>query len=212
MSKAKPERSMIHLPTFDLRKTEIRLIGDSPLICHAWSQKAKQQMLDKQMKRAKAAKAAKDPQQDVIDSCYCHPEGGYGFPSIAFKSAAVDACSYVDGVTKVEARGAFHVNFDISKVSGDLTEIRSDLLKIEGEMTPREDLVKIALGTADIRHRGEFRHWAVNVPIRFNAGVLSYEQIVHLFNVAGFAVGVGEWRPQRDGSNGLFHVAGPGDL
>jgi hypothetical protein len=29
---------------------------------------------------------------------------------------------------------------------------------------------------------------------------------VNLFNVAGFAVGVGEWRPERDGSNGMFHV------
>jgi len=27
-----------------------------------------------------------------------------------------------------------------------------------------------------------------------------------LFNVAGFAIGVGDWRPQKDGSNGMFRV------
>jgi hypothetical protein len=30
---------------------------------------------------------------------------------------------------------------------------------------------------------------------------------VNLFNTAGFAIGVGEWRPQRDGSYGMFHIA-----
>jgi hypothetical protein len=32
------------------------------------------------------------------------------------------------------------------------------------------------------------------------------EQIVNLFNIGGFACGVGEWRPGKDGSNGMFHV------
>ena len=39
-----------------------------------------------------------------------------------------------------------------------------------------------------------------------NVNVLSVEQIINLFNVAGFGIGVGEWRPEKDGSYGLFHV------
>ena len=171
----------------------VRLIGDAPLICHAWSHKAKEEMLHKQMKKAKQAKAAKDPEQDFRDSLYEHPEGGYGFPAVAFKAAAVDACSHVDGITKVEARGAFHIN--------------GDLVKINGTPTMREDMVRIGMGTADIRYRGQFDPWSVDIELRYNAGVLSAEQIIHLFNVAGFGIGVGEWRPQRDGSFGLFHVA-----
>jgi hypothetical protein len=71
----------------------------------------------------------------------------------------------------------------------------------------REDMVRIGMGTADIRYRGEFDPWSVNVPIIYNAGVLSAEQIMHLFRIAGFAIGVGEWRPQKDGSYGMFRVA-----
>lgn len=187
----------INLPRLDIRRIDIRVVGDSPLISHAWSDKAKKQMLDKQMKKAKTAKEAKDPERDFLESLYHLPDGKYGFPAVAFKSAAVDACSHVDGITKVEARGAFH--------------IIGDMVEVFGTPTPREDMVRIAMGTADIRYRGEFREWAAVLSVRYNANVLSAEQIVNLFNTAGFALGVGEWRPQRDGSFGMFHVATEGE-
>lgn len=187
-----PARETITLPALNLQTIRLRLVGDSPLICHAWSEKAKREMLDKQMKKAKQAKEAKDPRADFEQSLYPHPDGGFGFPAVAFKNAAVDACSSIAGVTKVEARGAFH--------------IIGDLVKIEGTPSPREDMVRIGMGTADIRYRGEFKQWSADIALRYNASVLSAEQIANLFNTAGFAVGVGEWRPQRDGSFGMFHV------
>jgi hypothetical protein len=186
------EAGVVVLPKFDLRNMRITLVGVSPLICHAWSSKAKREMLEKHMKKPKQAKSAKDPQKDYEESLYPYPGGGYGFPTIAFKAAAVDACSHVDGITKVEARGAFHID--------------GELLKINGTPQPREDMVRISMGTADIRYRGEFNPWSVDIPIRYNAGVLSLEQIMHLFEIAGFSIGVGDWRPQRDGSYGMFHV------
>jgi hypothetical protein len=190
---AKPKApETITLPRLSLQVFTMRLVGDSPLICHAWSAKAKKQMLDAQMKKARQAKEAKDPEQDVRDSLYPHPAGGYGFPAVAFKNAAVDACSSIAGISKVEARGAFH--------------IVGDLVQIEGKPSPREDMVRVGMGTADIRYRGEFREWSTSITVRHNTNVLSVEQIANLFNTAGFAVGVGEWRPQRDGSFGMFHV------
>jgi len=80
------------------------------------------------------------------------------------------------------------------------------MVRIEGEPSMREDMVRVGMGTADIRYRGEFKKWAVELLIRHNARVLSAEQVANLFNTAGFAIGVGEWRPQRDGSFGMFHV------
>lgn len=186
------QETAIILPKLDVHMIELRIVGDSPLICHRWSEKAKKQMLDKQMKRAKQAKEAKDPQRDYEESLYKLPDGGYGFPAVAFKSAAVGACRFVDGVKMTEARGAFH--------------IVGDMVKIDGEPCMREDMVKIAMGTSDIRYRGEFKKWRSTLMIRYNAAALSAEQIVNLFNVAGFGVGVGEWRPEKDGSFGMFHV------
>lgn len=185
----------IDLPALNIQAFELTLVGDSPLICHAWSHKAKQQMLEKQMKKAATAKAAKDPEQDYLDSLYPHPEGGYGFPAVAFKSAAVSACRALDKtITMVQARGAFH--------------IIGELVKIDGEPRPREDMVRVGMGTADIRFRGEFPEWKTTFLVRYNASVLQAEQIINLFNHAGFHVGVGENRPEKSGNGfGMFHVA-----
>ena len=189
---------VITLPALNIKTAIIELVGDSPLICHAWSQKAKTEMLDKQMKKAKQAKAAKDPVKDYEDSLYHLPDGsGYGFPAVALKSSAVDACSHVANMTKVEARGAFHIN--------------GEMVPIFGEPNMREDMVKIGMGTADLRYRGEFKTWSTRFTLRYNANVIELEQILNLFNTAGFAIGVGEWRPQRDGSYGMFHVASEGE-
>lgn len=191
MENKKIVEKQITIPKMEIKPLRIRIVGDSPLIMHAWGHKAKQQMLDKQMKVAKTAKEAKDPEQDYHDSMYLL-NGKPAFPAVAFKSAAVDACSHVEGITKVEARGAFH--------------IVGDMVPIKGEPRKREDMVRIGMGTADIRFRAEFPKWECELLIRYNSSVLSDAQIVNLFNTGGFAIGVGEWRPQRDGSFGMFHV------
>ena len=189
---AKKTEEAIVLPKLNIRTISIRIVGDSPLICHAWSAKAKKQIADKQQKKAKQAKEAKDPEREFQESLYPFPGGGYGFPVVAFKAAAVDACSHIEGVTKVVARGAFHID--------------GELARIDGSPAMREDMVRVGIGAADIRYRGEFAEWATDLHIRYNANVLSAEQIANLFNTAGFAVGVGEWRPAKDGSYGMFHV------
>jgi hypothetical protein len=192
MARAKTE--VVTLPTPDLRMATIRIIGTSALISHKWSEKAKKEMLDKQMKKATKKKEAKNPERDYQESLYHLPDGGHGFPAIAFKSAAVTACSQIDGMTKVLARGAFHV--------------LGELVPIEGEPQMREDMVRIGMGVADIRYRGEFTEWACDVPIQYNASVISLEQLINLFQYAGFAVGIGEWRPEKNGNYGMFRIAG----
>jgi hypothetical protein len=187
----------IELPALKIETLSLMLIGDSPLIVHAWSEKAKRQMLEKQMKKATKAKEAKDPEADY-EACFYRTEtGAYGFPAIGVKSAMVSACRFVD-MKMTEARGAFHID--------------CEMLSVIGDPRPREDMVRLNLATADIRYRPEFPDWRIPVTIKFNASVISPEQIANLLNTAGFAIGIGEWRPERNGSYGRFHVGGEADL
>ena len=211
----KKETTAFELPPLNVGMMEVTIIGDTPLITHAWSQKAKREMLDKQMKKAKAGKAAKDPEKDFRESLYAMPEGGFGFPSVAFKAAAVTAVTSVAGITKVAARQAFHIGGEGFDVEGAFpgTRMRMNLVRIEGdEPRMREDMVRVGMGTADLRYRGEFWPWYATVLVRYNASVLSEAQIINLMNTAGFGVGIGEWRTERDGENGQYHVAAEGEL
>jgi hypothetical protein len=204
------EELMITMPSIELQTFTVTLIGDSPLITHAWSEKAKRMMLDKQMKKATTGRDAKDPFIDFCDSLYWlseRPEkptmedvekATFGFPTIAFKAAAVDA-GFQQGVLekKTTARGAFH--------------IIGEFAEIVGTPTMREDMVRIGQGTADIRYRGEFKTWRTTLHIKYNPKAISIEQVVNILNYGGFGCGVGEWRPQKDGSYGMFHVALDGE-
>jgi len=195
---SKVPKQVVRVPAIDVRTMTIRLTGDTPLLCNKFSTKAKTQISDKQQKKAKQARAAKNPEECFRDSLYPMPgkKGKYGFPASGFKKSAVDSCSFVEGIFKSVAKGAFHVVGNLIEIEGPKPEMQEDIVRIG----------PVGRKVADIRYRGVFKDWSVRLLIRYNANVISPEQIVNLFNVAGFSVGVGEWRPQRDGSNGTFHV------
>lgn len=177
---------------------QLTLQGTSPLIVHKFSQRAQDAMLAKQMKTAikTPGKEAKDPQRDYEESLYVLKDGRYGFPISGFKNAAVDACSFMDGMKKTVMRGAFH-----------LIDEHEGLAVIDAVPHIRKDNVRVGMGTADIRYRGEFPvGWTTTLTIKYNKNAVSISQIVQLFNAAGFGIGVGDWRPQKDGSYGMFEV------
>lgn len=208
---------LVEIRPIDIRKVSIRIVGDTPLIMHAWSEKAKREMLEKQMKVTKIkARDAKNPVEDFIRSMYWLTEmpedmteagfekaiasgARFGFPVTAFKQAAISA-AYRMGWTKdkMSMRGAFFIDGDANQ-----------MLEIKGDAPiPREDMVKVGMGTADIRYRGEFRNWYADMVISYNAnGQYTIEQIINVINAGGYVCGVGEWRPERDGQYGMFHVA-----
>lgn len=209
---AAKNEQVITIPAMDIKTATIKIVGDSPLIMHKWSEKAKKEILDKQMKKAKTkGHDAKDPFADFINSMYWlegEPEektpesfqkaiesgARFGFPATAVKAAAVSA-AYRAGITKncVSMNGAFH--------------IMGEYIEIHGVPTMREDMVKVGMGTADIRYRGEFTEWWSSFTVRYNAAVLSLEQLVNMISMGGFACGIGEWRIEKGGTYGSFSVA-----
>jgi hypothetical protein len=201
-----PVGQAVKLAPLNIGVMEITVVGDSPLIVHKFSEKAKEQMLDKQMKKASPGKEAKDPWRDFVESMYwldgmpAKPTekdveaGRFGFPAVAFKAAAVTACTSIGDMTKVAARQAFHVESEFVEI-------------ISAAPSMREDVCRVGMGTADLRYRGEFMPWSAKLTVKFNANLMSAEQIINLFETAGFAVGIGEWRPERDGQFGRFHVS-----
>lgn len=192
----------IELPVIEVNSVRLRIVGDSSLIVHRFDDKTRKEMEDKQARKAKQGREARDPEQEFKDSLYLTSDGKLGFPASAFKNAMVDACRFVQDVTMVGARGAFHVMED-----------RDGLVLIDGEPRMRTDIVRVGgrgkgTGTATPRYRGEVFPWSADLTIRWNTRAISIAQITNLLNVAGFGVGIGEWRPEKNGSYGMFHVEG----
>ena len=58
--KAEAENKNITIPAINIQVFDLNIVGDSPFICHAWSEKAKLMMLQKQQKKATAGKEARE--------------------------------------------------------------------------------------------------------------------------------------------------------
>jgi len=213
-------KEVIEIPAINIKEVNLTVVGDSSLIVHRFDDKSRRQILEKQMKKA-TSKAKqheiKNPVLDFINSMYwlegkpdeedCKtPEDAekafkkaiengarFGFPSIAFKSAAVSA-GYRSGITKdkVSSYGAFHIDSEFAEIQG-VPEIREDMVRIMGT-------------SADIRYRGEFKRWKTIFSVKYDAGMFSLEQVINLFNRGGFNCGIGEWRPEKGGEHGKFHI------
>ena len=201
----------INLPEINLEHHTLYLIGNAPLIVHAFPEKARKQMLDKQMKVAKGGRDARDPYAEVEAARYRLPDGRDGFPAVGFKAAAVTACTSLSDITKVAARQAFRIAGEQMKAGGviDGSFLRTALVPLVAhEPTIREDVVRLSgVGrTAEMRYRPEYSNWGVVLNIVLNPQVVSVGQLGSMFQAAGHGVGVGEYRPERDGDCGTFDL------
>lgn len=208
--------TVIELPRLSIQNLNVVLIGKTPLVVHRFSEKAKRQIYEKQTKKADKGQGAKDPRADFEASLYRLSDGRHGFPAIAFKAAAIRACTSLKRKVKMtEARQAFHIVNGVLSIreAAFADAITSDELVpiLAGDPAIREDMVRIAMGGTDIRYRGQYWPWAVELEIALNPDALSAEQILNLLNIAGFACGIGEGRPEKSGQNGQFRIAEEAD-
>jgi hypothetical protein len=104
------------------------------------------------------------------------------------------------GVEKTLVRKAIYID-------GEPDKNGMQLVKINGEPKMREDMVVIGMGSSDLRYRPEFMPWYMDISIKFNADLITPDSIINLLNLAGFGIGLGEWRPEKSGQSGMFEVA-----
>ena len=192
---------------------DIWLVGETPLITNAWSEKAKNQMLAKQLKTTKAGRGERDPEADFVNSLYEMEPGAYGFPALGIKNAILQAAHKDKGVPRTTMLSALWIDADMVSVRPALAGAMCDmpLVRIYGDPPKmREDMVRVGSGvskTATLAYRGQFTRWAIRVAGKLNTSIVTPGQFAAMIQDAGMSCGIGEWRNERHGVFGSFHLA-----
>lgn len=178
----------------------LRNIPGSLLVVHAFAEKAKQEIRDKQQKKTKQAKAARDPQAEFEAAKYFDADGRECVPVQALKKAIVSAATAFDDLTKVALRQALFVAPADNPASMLVPIERYDGSPAVGEI--REDAVTIGINTRGLAYRPMYQEWQLRVTVAFNPRLVSEEQLLALIDQAGWGVGICEGRPEKSSALG----------
>jgi hypothetical protein len=194
---------IIQAPNFETVDTTI--IGDTKLVIHKFSQKAREQIKAKQELGSVGAKGKKRAPKNFEDlyqgAFYIGKTKGkewYGFNASAIRHAMISACKLVGFHMTKGKLGIF--------VEPDGFDIESGvpLVKItKGEPKKHETYVRLATGVVDICVRPMWDEgWEANPRIRYDADMFSRTDVVNLLHRAGLQVGICEGRPDSKNSPG----------
>lgn len=178
----------------------VPILGVTPLIMNHFSEKAKRQMLDAAQGRS-TPKEPKNPEAEYEAAFYRLADVGYGFPADAFKQATVGAARFYGKQVTMTALKQFIFVRGVPGADGRaLVPITSD----EPEM--REDVVRVGRGGTDLRYRPQFYPWSATLEVSYFTAVIKRASVLSLIDAGGLAIGVGEWRPEKDGTFGTYQV------
>lgn len=192
--------SKIDCKPVNKKRMRFRIVGTSPLITHAWSEKAKTQMREKHAGSKSKNREKRDPEAEMKAALYVTDDDDIGIPGMAFKAALVSAAHKDIGIEKTWVRKAIFLR----------TSDSNKILKMDecSPPTMREDMVRVGVGQADIRYRPQFDSWSVVIELEVDCDILQESHVLNLTNRAGFGVGLCEWRPEKGGEYGRFEVDG----
>lgn len=186
----------------EVRTVDVTLRGKpgSLLVVHAFAEKAKAEIRQKQQKKAKAAKLERVPEEEFRAARYINLHGEECAPITAIKKAIINAATAFDDLTKVALRQALFV--DCAAHPGE-SLVPIELFNGKPAVgTMREDAVTIGINTRGLAYRPQYPEWQLRVKIEYNPRLVSEEQLLALIDHAGWGVGICEGRPERSSALG----------
>lgn len=199
------EREVAVIKRLELAVAPFRVIGTAPLVIHAFSEKAKRQIMEKHQQGMRSqkgkARERRDYQQEYEQARHKSPEGWDGIPATGFREAMLSVCQSI-GFKRRLAEQAIFVEADGYDARDGTPLVRI----IKGH--PIRDIrpVRVGRGMPDIRSRPMWMPgWEAVVRVAWNPDLFSATDVANLLYQAGKTVGVGEGRRGKMGW-GFFRV------
>ena len=211
------------------KEVEITIRGLTPLMTNPFGNKARISLPDApEVEKPKIKTKAHDPviaYNTMMDSLYWlteKPQAGadeeeaeaiwesvkdsaaFGFPVTGIKQSIITG-AYRAGldVKMTELRASFWLRGGTEKGTQDLAEI------VSAPPVLRVDIGRNSGMTRSAKHciRPEFAEWEIPLILKYiENGRYTLDQLMNLVNYGGFASGIGEWRPEKDGQHGMYEL------
>jgi len=199
LDKIKSETVTISAPR--ITTAEFKIVGTAPFVQARFSAKSKQAMMSKMEQgstaKGKRVRDARDFDQDCRDAMHIGVDGKAGVPAGAFRNAMISACRLV-GFKMTLAKLSIFVDADtFDAVDG------VPLVHLHGDWERLDMHTRNATGVVDIRVRPMWRHWHINLRVKYDADQFTLTDVSNLLMRAGVQVGIGEGRPDSKSSTGL---------
>lgn len=184
----------------NIRLAQFRIVGTAPYVQLAFGEKALNMMHAKMTQpskaKGKAAREARDFNDDYQYALHRAMNGSYCIPAGAFRNAMISACRLVGYKMTLAKLSLFIEADDVTQQEG------MPCIYLDGEPEMVVHHVRNATGVADLRVRGMWREWSANICIRYDADQFTISDVANLMERVGMQVGIGEGRPDSKSSAG----------
>ena len=199
------------MPEIQLKKMEkgystVRIRGISPLVTHRMGPEIRAELLRKKQLDKTKKRIRCEPEAECKNAAYELSDGSYGFKAVGVKKAIIAAADIKMGLPKTYLRKWLFVEGD------EIGEDGQALIRIDGpdgpaKYTMNESVVKVGMGATDLRFRPLFWPWSMAIRFEYVIEWLQLDSIVNLIEMAGYGVGLGEDRPEKQGGGwGRFEI------
>lgn len=183
----------IEIPAIEIAKAIIPLVGRTPLVQNGMSQQVRDGLEAGALGGPKKKKKVRNPEEEWRGALHLLPDGRCGLAGSGIMKALV-------------AAGGRFTNQKMTQIRG-LISIPEELVAINGTPEMRKDFACPKMGSgAIVLYRPMFRQWSMDVPVVYLSNLIGLPEIVNLFQMAGFCIGLGTWRKENDGTFGAFEV------
>lgn len=177
-----------------IQRIVIPIEGTSSFISHRKDEKAGE-LWEKKMTGVGSQKKLTDPEEEWKASLYLNEGGQPCLPGRGIKKAMVSASMYGEKKQKTYLKGAFYVLDELIPIEYEKEIKRRDFLPLMGGRSHHNS------------YRVEFAGWKADVNIEYNVNAVTPDVLYNLMEIAGFSVGIGDDRPEKNGMHGRFRVA-----
>ena len=207
MAIKKEDSGEVFIMKVDKGMADFCILGTSPLICNAMSEKVKGELLLPKGKKTAAEKASSlkhEPLVEYRDSPYIDTRDDAPtrilLRSSMFKGAMKTAALDIPGAKKAQI--------------GRLTYVMGDWVSLYGvpqifcSVTRSADMNR----TPDVRTRAILPQWACRISVQYVQPIIKLQSVANLLAAGGITSGIGDWRIEKgSGSFGSYEIVDEDD-